>query len=95
MTLNLKKVTRRSQLGKQSQKSSHSARHQVIQRVTTPRVFEVAPRHSLVGHSVEDEKVPDMNMSAYDSDLPISNEIGRVAAPQSIGEVPVGPLGEK
>ena len=31
--------TRRSQLGKQSQKSSHSARHQVIRRVTTPRVL--------------------------------------------------------
>ena len=44
---------------------------------------------------MEDEKVHDMNMSAYDSDLPISNEIGRVAAPQSIVEVPVGPLGEK
>ena len=34
-------------------------------------------------------------MSAYDSDLPTSNEVGRIAAPQSIGEVPVGPLREK
>ena len=55
--------------------------------------FEVAPRHSLVSHYVEDEKVPDTDMSAYDSDLPTSNEVGRIAAPQSIGEVPVVPLG--
>ena len=56
--------------------------------------FEVAPRHSSVGHSVEDEKVLDTDMSTYDSELPTSNEVGRVTEPRSIGEVPVGPLGE-
>ena len=55
---------------------------------------EVAPRHSTVGHSVEDEKVLATDMSTYDSELPTSNEVGRVTEPRSIGEVPVGPLGE-
>ena len=54
---------------------------------------------STLTHYLSPPAVPGINMSAYhaayDSDLPISNEIGRIAAPQSIGEVPVVPLGEK
>ena len=57
--------------------------------------LEVAHLHSLVGHSVEDEEVPDSDMSAHDSELPTSNEVGRLTDPRCIREVPVVPLGKE